>query len=370
MYGKQIVSPLDVLTKEGTAINKIDFFDSDGKDKSVAGTTMKLIASVAPYFIPGFNVWYGGFNMAVGLASILPTFYKAAEGLFLGDNKTGVETSLWKTMNAAEGFMSKYNTRSISEEGEQSMFNYEQLGSLVSDVFSQIYEQRAAASISKLFYKTADADKLNQLKTITDETLKSGIAAGRITTKKEAVEIAERAFAKGLENSGEALKQSKLAKSLSLGYMALSQSSNVYSDALAAGYDRRTAGFTALMAASGQYALMSNNRMGDWFLDKATGYTENESKAAIRKIANNLFEESKKAVDLLDDSHIAGSKALGNVFSKFKNKVDDLLFTPLSESEFAENIFKRAAIEGIEEVTEQAAIDMAKGVTDFLSYMG
>lgn len=56
MYGKQIVNPLDVLTKEGSSINKIDFFDSDGKDKSVAGTTMKFMASVAPYLIPGFNV--------------------------------------------------------------------------------------------------------------------------------------------------------------------------------------------------------------------------------------------------------------------------------------------------------------------------
>lgn len=370
MYGKQIVNPLDVLTKEGSSINKIDFFDSDGKDKSVAGTTMKFMASVAPYLIPGFNVWYGGFNMALGLASVLPTFYKAAEGLFLGDNKNGTETDLWKKMNAAEGFMSKYNTHSVSEAGEKSLFTYEQLGSMISDVFSQIYEQRAAASLSKLFYKTADAERLNRLKQITDESLKNGILAGKITTKKEAIEIAERAFAKGMESSGTLMKQSKLAKSLSLGYMALSQSSNVYGDALAAGYDRRTAGFTALMAASGQYALMMNNRMGDWFLDKSTGYTENESRAAIRKIANGLFKESKEAIGLLDDSYVAGSKGLGKVFGKFRQKVDDLLFTPLSESEFAENIFKRSLIEGIEEVTEQAAMDMAKGVTDFLSYVG
>lgn len=370
IYGKQIVNPLDVITKEGTPINKIDFFDSDGKTKSVAGTTMKFVASIAPYLIPGFNVWYGGFNMALGLGSVLPTFYKAGEGLFLGDNTDGIETPLWKTMNSLEGFMSKYSARSVSEEGEKSMFTYEQLGSIVSDVFSQIYEQRAAASLSKLFYKTADTEKLNQLKNITDEALKGAIYAGKVTDKKQAIQIAERAFSKGLENSGNLMKQSKLAKSLSLGYMALSQSSNVYSDALAAGYDRRTAGFTSLLAASGQYALMMNNRMGDWFLDKTTGYTENESRAAIRKIANELLKDSKEAMKAFEVSKTSGKNALGNVFKNFKSKVDDLIFEPLSESEFAENIFKRAVIEGMEEVTEQAAIDMSKGVTDFLSYVG
>ena len=55
---------------------------------------MKFVASIAPYLIPGFNVWYGGFNMAMGLASVLPTFYKAGEGLFLGDNTDGIETPL------------------------------------------------------------------------------------------------------------------------------------------------------------------------------------------------------------------------------------------------------------------------------------
>ena len=30
LYGKQIVNPMDIITTDGSAINKIDFFDSDG----------------------------------------------------------------------------------------------------------------------------------------------------------------------------------------------------------------------------------------------------------------------------------------------------------------------------------------------------
>jgi hypothetical protein len=33
-------------------LNKIDFFDSDGKDKSIGGTLMKGAAAIAPYFLP------------------------------------------------------------------------------------------------------------------------------------------------------------------------------------------------------------------------------------------------------------------------------------------------------------------------------
>lgn len=50
--------------------------------------------------------------------------------------------------------------------------------------------------------------------------------------------------------------------------MAMTQSADVYAEAIDAGYNRRVAGFTALLAAGGQYALMSNNPMGDWFLIK------------------------------------------------------------------------------------------------------
>ena len=368
VYGKQVVNPLDVLTKEGTAINKVDFFDSDGKDKSVVGTTIKLAAEVAPFLIPGFNIFYGGVKMAMGLASVLPTFYKSFEGLLLGDSD-GVETTAWKAMNSLEGFMKKYEG-SLSDEAQKSMWNYEQLGTLVSDVFSQIYEQRAAASLSKLFYKVNDAETLKKIEATTLETIKDAVFAGKITDRKQAELIAKRAFNKGLESSAESMKRSVLAKNLSLGYMALTQASDVYSEALAAGYDRRTAGFTSLLAASGQYALMSNNQMGTWFLDKTTGYAENESKAAVKKVIRELMPKAKESIDAFAVNKTVGKQKLAGVFRNFKSKIDDLVFEPVLESEFAENIFKRGIIEGIEEVTEQAAIDAAKGITDFMSYMG
>jgi hypothetical protein len=70
--------------------------------------------------------------------------------------------------------------------------------------------------------------------------------------------------------------------------MALTQSSEVYQQGLEAGYDRRAAGITSLLAMVGQYMLMMNNRLGDWFLDKTTGYVKDglnkEIKSALLKV--------------------------------------------------------------------------------------
>ena len=379
IYGKQIVNPKDLITREGSALNKIDFFDSDGKDKSVFGTTMKLASEIAPFLIPGFNIggaaikvaeWYGALKMGIGLASVLPTFYKAAEGIILGDNKDGIETDLWKGMNATEGFMKKFTDRSLSDSSSGSMWNYEQLGSMVSDVFSQIYEQRAIAGMSKILYKMDDEADLKRLENLVNEAGQKAINKGLITSEEQAKKIAEQAFKKGYEHSALGEKRSQLAKSLSLGYMAMTQSGDVYGEALAGGYDRRTAGFTAMMAAAGQYGLMANNRMGDWFLDRTTGYTEGQSRAVVKKLTKSLMSDTQEAFNKFEVNAPEGRKALANVFTKFKDGFASIIKDPIEQSEIVENLWKRAVIEGVEEVTEQAAIDAAKGITDTMSYLG
>lgn len=95
MYNKQIVNPMDMLTVDGSAFNNVDFFDSDGKTKSITGTSAKLLVEIAPFLIPGVQTFYGAYKMSMGLAFVLPTFYKAIEGIFLGDNiSNGNETPL------------------------------------------------------------------------------------------------------------------------------------------------------------------------------------------------------------------------------------------------------------------------------------
>jgi len=79
---------------------------------------MKTIVEIVPLLIPfGVNTVYGGTRAAIGLASVLPTFYKSLEGLLLGDSKS----ALTDPVSKAEGFMAKFSQQSTSDEGAESM---------------------------------------------------------------------------------------------------------------------------------------------------------------------------------------------------------------------------------------------------------
>ena len=166
------------------------------------------------------------------------------------------------------------------------------------------------------------------------------------------------------------IKQSNLAKSLSLGYMALTSTSDMYQSAISGGYDRRTAGMAALLAAGGQYTLMMNNRMGDWFLDKTVGYSAESSRSAIRKAITTHLGDLENGVIAMDINKQVGKVGIVNTIGKIKKSISNLVLEPLVSSTTGERIMKNAIIEGVEEVTEEALSDTTKGIVDTLSWLG
>jgi hypothetical protein len=366
-YGLEIVSSWDTLTSEGSWMNAINVYESDDKDKSIAGTTIKLVTSLIPYFIPGFNKIWGAMHMIYGLSSIMPTFYKSIEGVVLGgENKDFDEQSaLWQYATKAENWFGKFKG-STSDEGKNSLLNYEQMGTIVGDVFAQIYEQRAAASIAgkllKSQQKTAQAIK-NLSQTHLNEAMRAQMAG--LDAEDFFSAIAKNA--KPLTELAE--QQSKLAKQLSLGYMALTQSSEVYREGLEAGYDKRAAGFTALLATGFQFGLMMNNRLGDWFLDKTTGYTKDGINKEIRKALAKYIPEFEKSIKQIDNAvtttaKIKAKKGFVDYITQAKSALANLI------KNGPDDYLGNAGIEAIEEVTEEAAIDLSKGVTNTLSWLG
>ena len=297
IYGRQVVNPLDIMTTDGSLVDQFNFLDSDGREKSMVGTIMKTAFDIAPFFIPQFGIFkgmasipnlYGSLRAATGLMAALPSFYKSFEGLLVGDN----QTALTPAATALEGWLGKYTASSVSDEASSSAFNYEQMASMVSDIFSQIYEQRAAASLSKLIYRGDElsnkaaqemAQKINQ-KLLLD-------AVEQKIKIEDIPELSKAAMAKIPELQSIINKQSQMSKALSLGYMALTSTGDIYGEALQSGYDRRTAGFAALAAAAGQYGIMMNNRMGDWFLDKTTGDSTEVNKALVKKAGTPWWKE-------------------------------------------------------------------------------
>jgi len=140
---KDILSITDNLTVDGSWLNKYDFFDSDGMDKSVAGTVMKNVAILAPMFIPGAGQYYAGALVAREMSKALPMLYGMA-GLFDNDIP---ESSL---VNTIAGIGAKF-TGNTSDYAKEKMFSFENFGSLVSDVALQWGQQQwVINNISKI----------------------------------------------------------------------------------------------------------------------------------------------------------------------------------------------------------------------------
>ena len=370
-YGKEFVAYSDILTKEDSWANKFDFFDSDDKKKSITGTVMKGIAAVAPYMIPVVREVYGGITAAVTMASVFPTFAKAAEGLILGDD----ETAFTKGMNTMENYFSKFS-HSNSDAGRENMINFETICDTVSDVFGQLYQMRAASSLSKLYTKQFTKAQQESAKKFS-ENFGAAWAKAAIENPKEFSKDAnsfKKLWESLVENTPEMkeiiAKQSKLSKSLSLGYMALTTSADVYKDAIEGGYDRRMAGLATFLATAGQYGIMMNNKMGDWFLDATTGYKEGVSRNIMRKTLQPYYEEIKEAADKLVSpiEKEAKSKVLANIFTKIFKDGPKNFYNLIKYG--GEEFWKRSIIEGVEEVTEEAVMDATKGVIDLMSAAG
>lgn len=321
----QVVSLADTLTKEGSALNKIDFFDSDGYTKSIAGTVFKTAANIAPYLIPGFNKIYGGVVAATNLAKVLPTFYKSIDSMFLGDN----HTKLYDNATEMENWFSKFNS-SKSYEGRKGFWTLENFGQLASDTFSQLYQQRAVASLSKYLKPVVE----NESKAVT-------------------------------------LSRNALGRNLSLGYMALTSSADMYNEAKNAGYSDRAAGIVSLASAGAMFGIMNANEAGkgmtSWFLDKTDGVDKTIEPHYFRKLLlkeNGILDDVAKIEENFINGNVTGVKKWLNPFKK------KLLRWQHELEGATAGMWKNAYIEGLEEVSEEAIQDFVKGAADTLAWLG
>lgn len=331
---KEVVSVWDTLTPEDSIANKIDFMDSDGQDKSIAGTAVKIAARTIPYLIPGVGPFYKALVTLTYLGQSLPSFYKAMESLVTGENPS----QFAKGATQVENWFRKFK-QGQSQHAKDSFVSFEGIGNLLADSFGQLYQQRAVASLAKFKYKIPD--KLN--------------GAADIAKYKEVAE-----------------QQAKLAKAMSLGYMTLVSVADVYNDALQSGYDRTTAGIASLASSALLFGVMnfneSANGLGTWFLDKTTGYDRELLRAPVAKQAKALYKDLQKGVQESLTDKAAGKKSIAKALSKFKVKALDNLDDIFRIG--SEDIWKGMIAEGVEEVTEEVAQDAIKGIVDACSYLG
>jgi len=148
MLGKDALSVFDNMTIDNKGINKYDFFDSDGIDKSVPGTVAKTIVSFLPMLTP-LAPYYSG-------ALVLRELFKAAPMLYGIGSALFTDNAELPMLNNLAGVANRFST-STSDYAKDHMFSFENFGNLVSDVALQWGQQKWIVKSFQKLSKNSEA---------------------------------------------------------------------------------------------------------------------------------------------------------------------------------------------------------------------
>ena len=303
VYDKDVLHYTDTFTVDGSKLNKFDFFDSDGLDKSIGGTLMKTAMKTLPLLIPYVGPVLGYAGAALALADLVPVLGKSINGLLSSnDNEFG------KAMTKFESYMARFDG-STSDYSRNKMISMENLGSLVSSVSNQLFQQRAVSAIPGLL---------------------------------------------GNPNNTEHVK---LGQKMALAYMAGTSAKENYSLFRSAGANEETAGLAMLASTVALYGLMNSDYLKyKETLFKGSWLDESVSKAPAWNLAKEWSEKyAKEGVEEIveDATENAAKKGMFNWMKE--------TYTKHLKGALTKQTFVAASVnEGLEEVMEEGVADMMK----------
>lgn len=317
IYGKDVLRLSDTLTKENTKINKFDFFDSDGLDKSIGGSVMKLTASVAPALLglalPEIGIVYGGISAAIALSQVVPTLGKAINGLFTNDN---MDTEIGKKLNKFEAITARFG-KSVSDKSREKLVTFENAATLIKDVSLQLFQQRAVQYIPRLF-----------------------------------------------KNNPKIYNNSDLAKTLSYAYMAGTSALESYSAFKQAGADDRVAGLGMLATTFAFYKIMSIDYFRDSFF-RGSWFDDNNVKSPVWGVAEGFMNLIKNGTDdtakaVAENTVSANQRTFKELTKRFMDAIKRT-GKPWRPQPFWERTFAEGAEEVMEELMQDGIKGMFKG---------
>ena len=382
LVGRDLLSATDILTVDGSAINKYDFLDSDDIDKSIGGVIMKTAAAVAPLFITSVAPYYGTFLMLRELGKTAPMLYAMGTALFNDKPDQPIP-------NTIAAYMNKITT-STSDYSKGHTFSLENFGSLISDValqweqqmavvraFQKLnnatnkrielarikamseYEQQATklindAKLGKISVARAKdltgASNLKELKQLIAENKWENTIYGRSAQDKYLNDLQ-----KYIEN------RTRLGQDLSLGYMALISNTDVYSSALEHGADKKEAALLAAASTAGMFSVDKYLGLGEMFFQVAP------ERQAFRRTIKHEVEESLKRLTG-KNGELPDLKGFFNAGAQGARKA------VLNFREAVKNrdlpIMGKAIGEGLEEVSEELVTDLVKSAGELAADFG
>ena len=352
VYGRKVLSKLNTLTTDGSTINKYDFFDSDGIDKSVAGSITKNALSIIPMLVPGISPWYIGTRIALETSKVLATLGKVFTG---SDNKF---------LSSVEGF-TKSLEPTTSEYGQNNTWSVENFINLAGDVFKQLYEQRWIFKYAPALFKGGDVmNESTQVKKLKEfqnkyvnldsylkiqKSAKNELELAKYLEELKAVNMLK--AQNDLENYMKGYN--KIGEVLSKAYMTSITVQDAYGEAKEQGATDLEAALLTLGYAAGEYAII-NSKLGEWILPELR-----MDKEQMRQVISTLSKGARKTID-------NGSKVQKVEWAKKIFKIGkDIAQANYSVGKSGLKATAANALgEGIEEVSEEVLYDFAKSVTN------
>lgn len=359
LSGKKVLNWTDVITEDGSTWNKWDAFDSDGKDVGIGRTVIKSALKVAPLMAglagaPVIATGYAGITAALALGQTLPSVVKAIDGLINKNDGSQERNTLWKTMNAIEGWSNRFKG-SVTDNSQENMITFENFAGLLTDVGMQLSQQKFIAQIPKWLKMdkgiTTEAEMLSAM-----GNLRKTAMANYVRDREfNAASFIQSGMKELMESQGKEIANfQNVSKSLSSTYMAITSAGDAWASAKDSGHDERTAGIITLGTMAGLYGLMRYTDVGDWAI-KNVGLEETRTgvKAAVK-------EAIKDMSDAWTGKHAKfGKEALEKgIFNKVKNSVNAFTETLRNGTENqVKDLLTKSLAEGIEEVTEETIGD-------------
>lgn len=364
IYGREVLSGFDTLTTDGSIWNKYDFFDSDDRDKTFAGSLTRAVAQIAPVFIPYVGEVYIGTRIGLSMAQLIPTVGK----IFTGSDNSFL--SKIEGINQAFSFSTSDTTKGSAEAGiEADPWTMETGLKLISDVFTQLAEQRWIFKYGTALFSKVNPKMIGETEEavaareawIQSNTAKQGFSLEGITPNSTPQEIqkiidTERAinYLRAKTTLDKTLKHGqKLSKHLSMAYMTGITTADSYGEAKQQGASDVEAALFALGYTAGEYALLSSD-LGQWILPELK-----MEKFQNRQIAKALSKVTREAGNVNEPTGEAKQKWYKQLFNYGKQ---------LATQDYSDSVLASASkmtvssmlSEGIEETSEEALLDISK----------
>lgn len=366
-YGKEIKSVFDSLTVDGSALNQYDFFDSDGLDKSVAGTVAKTVAVLTPLFTP-LAGYYGWALVGSQLMDLLPSVYNATIGNFTDEPP--------KILSTIQG-IGRSLRGSTSDYSKQNLVSTENLANTISDVALQWQQQ---LSISKGWNKLAGSDKItkqvqnevvDKAKEIAEKKAVQEVLKTGDINPKQLQSLVKDKFQSSLPAVQEVLIKNKLkplleannktAANVALAYMASVQGIQSYEDALEAGTTKGEAALIAWGTILGMYGI-GKTGLGEIFFPGLKDEARVSVRSAIDTLRNNIKEGYTKLAPIVDTRTKA--MKLMQMGKDFASKYWDQVRT------HSLGFIGKSFGEGLEELSEEGVADFFKATYNIASEFG